>query len=272
MKRSYLLALLGLILGLGSPFGALLLLWHFPHPNVPIPEFLTEEWRDHFFFFTYMTTGTCLAFTLFGFWVGWDEDQVLQKNRRLTDQVLTDPLTHLGNHRFLHDSFSLEYKKQRSSGQPLSCLMMDLDHFKKVNDTYGHPFGDYVLQHFAKIIKDSIRQGDIATRYGGEEFLCILPNCDSGEALEVAERIRKGTQKYLFVQGSHRARVTVSLGCMTSQKNFKKSYQHLIQQADKALYSAKRKGRDQVVQVDGSSLLGSTKNLRKSLKPRRGSI
>jgi predicted signal transduction protein with EAL and GGDEF domain len=193
MKRSFLLALLGLVLGLGSPFGALVLLWHFPHPNLSIPAFLDEEWRDHFFFFTYMTTGTCLAFTLFGFWIGRDEDRVLQRNRRLTDQVLTDPLTGLGNHRYLHESFSVEYRRHRISKRPLSCLMMDLDHFKRVNDTYGHPFGDFVLQHFSKIIQNSIRQGDIASRYGGEEFLCILPNCDSAEALQVAERIRKNT-------------------------------------------------------------------------------
>jgi diguanylate cyclase (GGDEF)-like protein len=249
MKRSYLLALFGLLLGLGSPFGALALLWHFPHPSLPIPAFIDEEWRDHFFFFTYMTTGTCLAFTLFGFWVGRDEDKVLQHNRRLTDQVLTDPLTGLGNHRFLHESFSAEYKKHRSGKHPLSCLMMDLDHFKKVNDTHGHPFGDYVLQHFSKIIKESIRQGDIAARYGGEEFLCILPHCDAEEAKQVAERIRQTTQKHAFCLGRHRAKVTVSLGCVTKQKGFRSGYKELIQLADKALYLAKDRGRNRVVQI-----------------------
>ena len=249
MKRSYLLALIGLLLGLGSPFGALILLWHFPHPVLSIPDFLTGEWKDHFFFFTYMTSGTCVFFTLFGFWIGRDEDKVLQRNRRLTDQVLTDPLTGLGNHRYLHEAFSAEYERHRVGHHPLSCLMMDLDHFKKVNDTFGHPFGDYVLQHFSHILQGSIRQGDIATRYGGEEFLCVLPDCDTKEALRVAERIRVSTQNYAFKNGSHRTKVTVSLGCVTSHHSKEKTYQHLIQQADKALYVAKRRGRNRVVQL-----------------------
>ena len=248
MKRSYLFALIGLLLGTGAPIGALILLWLFPHPALQIPYFIEEEWKDHVFFFTYMLVGTSSVFTLFGFWIGQDHDKVIRHNRRLTDQAQTDPLTGLGNHRYLHKAFSIEHERHRVNHQPLSCLMMDLDHFKRVNDSYGHPFGDYVLQHFAKIVQESIRQGDIATRYGGEEFFCILPNCDNVEALQVADRIRRRTEKYHFVHEGRRAKVTVSLGCVTSHRSSKETYSHLIKTTDKSLYAAKHKGRNRVVQ------------------------
>jgi diguanylate cyclase (GGDEF)-like protein len=163
--------------------------------------------------------------------------------------VLTDPLTGLGNHRFLHDVFKIEFRKHMSTRQPLSCLMMDLDHFKIVNDTYGHPFGDYVLKHFSALVKKSIRQGDTATRYGGEEFLCILPNCDKEEAKAVAERIRHATETYPFSHQEKRVRVTVSVGTVTGYQRAGASYHNLIVLADQALYEAKRRGRNRVVQL-----------------------
>ncbi len=248
MRRSLLFALIGMVLGLGAPIGALALLWFFPHPPFELPDFIANEWREHFFFFAYMLVGTIFVFAVFGFFTGRDEDRVLKRNRRLTDQVLTDPLTGLGNHRFLHESFFVEFRKHVTSRQPISCLMMDLDHFKAVNDTYGHPFGDHVLTHFAKIIKQSIRQGDTATRYGGEEFLCILPNCDIKEARMVAERIRRKTEIYPFVQGTHKVKVTVSIGTVTSYESSGVNYKHLIDLADQALYEAKRRGRNRVIQ------------------------
>ncbi len=258
MRKSYFFSLIGLLLGLGSPFGALILLWLFPHPNLPIPTFIDEEWRDHFFFFTYMTAGSCLIFTLFGFWVGKGEDLLLKRDRRLTDQVNTDPLTGLGNHRFLHERFQVEFRHHLSNHQPLSCLMLDLDHFKRINDTYGHPFGDHVLQQFGKIVREStrndstrygkIRKPDVATRYGGEEFLCILLNCDNIGAKKVAERIRARTAHHLFLKGKKRVKVTVSIGTATTRDSKDVDYKKLIDQADKALYRAKRGGRNRVAQ------------------------
>ena len=249
MRKAFLFTLIGILLGLGAPVGALVLLWYLPHAPVTPSDFLVSAWREHSFFLTYMLVGTILVFGTFGFFTGRDEDRVLRRNRRLTDQVLTDPLTGLGNHRFLHESFYVEFRKHMSSHQPISCLMMDLDHFKAVNDTYGHPFGDYVLTHFARIIKQSIREVDTAARYGGEEFLCILPNCDIKEAKMVAERVRTKTENYLFVKKDSKVRITVSVGTATSYRNSKTNYKQLIGLADQALYSAKHRGRNRVVQA-----------------------
>jgi|SRR5579871_1692538 len=241
MRRSYLYALLGLLLGVSAPLGAILLLWFSPHPALRLPYFIEEEWQDHLFFFTYMLVGTSLVFSLFGFLLGRKADFLLR-------EVLTDPLTGLGNHRFLHDVFKIEFRRHVTTRQPLSCLMMDLDHFKKVNDAYGHPVGDHVLKHFATQVKKSIREGDTATRYGGEEFLCILPNCDAPEALAVAERIRKSTMDCPLQHNEKIVRITVSIGTVTGYQRTGSSYRHLIDLADQALYDAKRRGRNCVVQ------------------------
>ena len=248
MKKSFLFTLAGLLFGLGAPLGALLLLWFSPHPALQLPYFIVEEWRDHLFFFCYMLAGTSLAFGLFGFFLGRSADIIESTNRRLALLATEDELTGLGNHRFLHETFKVEFRKHLDERKPLSCLMMDLDRFKRVNDTYGHPFGDYVLKHFAALVKKSIRSGDLATRYGGEEFLCILPHCDAKEARQVAERICRDTEKYPFTNGQKLVKVTVSIGTATSLGRSDHSYHHLVGLADQALYEAKRKGRNRVVQ------------------------
>jgi len=245
MRRSFLLMLTGLGLGAGAPLGALLL----RGLSSPLGwgPFLRQEWGTFPFFYAYMLLGTCLAFGAFGFLAGRDEDHVLQRNVLLHNEALTDPLTGLGNHRSLHDTFKLEFRRHQDSQLPLSCLMMDLDLFKRVNDTYGHPFGDRVLKVFARILEESVRKGDISARYGGEEFLCILPNCAEPEALVVAERIRGETERQVFRCGPHDVKVTVSLGGVTSRGPFPADYQTLIRMADANLYRAKEKGRNRVV-------------------------
>jgi diguanylate cyclase (GGDEF)-like protein len=245
MKRSVLFMLFGILLGLGAPLGALALLWFSPHPSLQLPSFIVDEWQDHLFFFTYMLSGTSLSFGLFGFFLGRNADLIVRQNRRLTDQVLTDPLTGLGNHRFLHAIFQAEIKRQAADPKPLSCFMMDLDYFKRVNDTYGHPFGDEVLQGLAQRIRECLRPGDHAARYGGEEFLCLLPNCDSLSARAVAERLRANVENHPFSRGAEKVSVTISIGLAT-QVEPSPDYQKLIDQADQALYQAKKKGRNRV--------------------------
>lgn len=248
MKKAFFFALFGFFLGLGAPLGALSLLWFSPHPALQLPYFIAEEWKDHLFFFTYMLSGTSLSFAFFGFMLGRSMDVIQAQNKKLSHQATQDDLTGLGNHRFLHEIFKVEFQKHMTDHKPLSCLMMDLDHFKKVNDTCGHPFGDFVLKHFSMILKKSVRSRDVATRYGGEEFLCILPDCDLKEAHQVAERIRKETEQYTFSDGQNQMPVTVSIGAVTSYGRSGTSYQHLIALADQALYEAKHKGRNRIVQ------------------------
>ncbi len=255
MRKALFFALLGLLLGVGAPFGALFLrMMDSPHDWQVC---LRQEWDSCSFFYAYMLLGTCLVFGLFGLLVGRDEDRILKKNKTLATEVLTDPLTGLGNHRFLHDTFKIEFRRHLNSRQPISCLMLDLDHFKRINDAYGHPFGDYVLRHFATILKKNIREGDTAARYGGEEFLGILPNCDKNQARIVAERIRMATERHVFRHKNKRVQLTVSLGAVTSYDSSGFNYRQLIALSDRALYEAKGKGRNQVVQA---SLAESRKN------------
>lgn len=249
MRKSFLFSIVGLVLGVCAPSGALLLLWFSPHPALSLPYFIVVEWRDHAFFFTYMLTGSVLSFGLFGYFLGRGRDVVEAHNRHLALLATQDELTGLGNHRFLHETLKVEFRRHLSEHLPISCLMLDLDHFKKVNDAYGHPFGDYVLRHFAALLKRCVRDGDVATRYGGEEFLCILPHCGPQEAREVAQRIRQETERCDFLDGEKRVPITVSVGVATSQAHGARGYHQLIELSDQALYRAKRQGRNKVVQV-----------------------
>jgi diguanylate cyclase (GGDEF)-like protein len=125
--------------------------------------------------------------------------------------------------------------------------MMDLDHFKRINDSCGHPYGDYILERFAAILKRSVREGDLSARYGGEEFLVILPDCDKSEVRTVGERIRRVTEGEVFTHGKKPVPLTVSLGAATSYESSGLNYRQLIALADRALYDAKENGRNQLI-------------------------
>lgn len=238
--------------------------------SLPFPLFFSQEWSSLWLLYLYMLVGTCGAFALFGFWVGREEDGLIREEIGLKKEVVTDPLTGLGNHRFLHETFNIEFRKHLSSRQPISCLMMDLDFFKRVNDRYGHPFGDHVLKAFSLLLKKCIREGDVATRYGGEEFLCILPNCDKESARGVAERIRRETQNHVFLNGRRHVRITVSVGLITSYESTGLNYRQLISLSDQALYEAKRKGRNRVIQavIDMNKTLAGPKKKPSSKRAR----
>ena len=129
----------------------------------------------------------------------------------------------------------------------LSVIMIDVDHFKKFNDTYGHPKGDEVLRGLAKILKSAVRTSDIVARYGGEEFVILLPETEEAKALILAERIRKDVEltNLTIDKNEPPERVTISLGVSTVDEKVIE-YQELIEKADKALYQAKEKGRNRV--------------------------
>jgi len=123
-------------------------------------------------------------------------------------------------------------------------MMLDIDHFKKINDTYGHLAGDFVLKEIAKIVKNLIRKSDICGRFGGEEFVILLPNTKLSGAMKLAERIRETIQNHTFDFNGKKINVTVSIGITSVGVN--DSYESLISRADEALYEAKEKGRNRI--------------------------
>ena len=157
----------------------------------------------------------------------------------------TDGLTGLNNHRTFQERLEQEIERARRFDVPLSLLMMEIDQFKKFNDTYGHTNGDEVLKVIAKILKDNVRNIDFVARYGGEEFAVILPQVNLEGALVVAERIRKAAEDYELNLDGQRERVTLSVGVATYPDDAS-TREELVDHADKALYLAKRTGRNRL--------------------------
>jgi diguanylate cyclase (GGDEF)-like protein len=166
---------------------------------------------------------------------------------RLQRLAAIDPLTGIYNRRFgmarLHEEFSRAVR----DNTPLGVLMLDIDHFKLVNDTYGHLVGDRVLVHIAKVARSVMREGDILVRYGGEEFLAILPAASKEDGRQVAERLRRLIEETSIKDGNQNIRVTISAGATAFPENSVDGEQDLIQVADEALYTAKETGRNRVV-------------------------
>lgn len=166
------------------------------------------------------------------------------QNARLHHQASTDPLTSLHNRGFMRQLFEDELRQAEEHGEPISVLLLDLDHFKNINDTHGHDVGDEVLKRVAQRIRRSIRRDDYASRWGGEEFLVLLPNCDTEGARTVAEKVTEGIKGLPI--GEVGLTVTASIGLAT-YPDHADSAAVLIKRADQALYEAKHNGRDQVV-------------------------
>lgn len=160
-------------------------------------------------------------------------------NSRLAELVTTDGLTGLKNHRAFQNCLETEFETAHRWSKPLSLVLFDVDHFKMFNDTFGHPAGDEVLKRVAEIMGENCRQGDVAARYGGEEFALILPNADSGAAIAIAERLRGAIEAGPW---THRL-VTASVGVSTLNRGTE-SRARLIFEADSALYSSKKSGRN----------------------------
>ncbi|WP_165863706.1 GGDEF domain-containing protein [Phorcysia thermohydrogeniphila] len=162
--------------------------------------------------------------------------------------VERDSLTGAFSRRKLFKILEERFRVSLEKAEPLSLLMLDIDRFKKVNDTYGHQVGDLVLKKLVEVVKKSVRSSDVVGRYGGEEFLIVLPNTQLGDALKVAEKIRKNVENTNFpVVGE----VTISIGVTAGDRNTlrNKNLDSLIQEADDALYLAKKRGRNRVETV-----------------------
>ncbi len=165
---------------------------------------------------------------------------------KLLEEAHTDGLTKCYNKAYFNTALELEIKKSKVTGKPLTLIIFDLDHFKKLNDTYGHDAGDYVLKEKSHIIRDhGIRQGDIFARYGGEEFCILLPNTNLKQGFEIAERLRNLIQKHEFIYDGKRLPVTASVGIADYRQGVNNGTD-LFKRADKAVYMSKDGGRNQV--------------------------
>lgn len=169
-----------------------------------------------------------------------------EKERRLQEEEIkllaeTDPLTGIYNRRMFFDYLEIELLRTKRYGNNLSLIMLDIDYFKKVNDTYGHDVGDYVLRTIVDIVKEKVREADILARYGGEEFIIILPETDIGGAKTLAEKIRILIEKNIFNKVKM---VTVSIGVTSFQEG--DTVATFTKRVDNALYKAKNNGRNRV--------------------------
>ncbi len=160
--------------------------------------------------------------------------------------AFTDGLTGLYNHRRFQERLDEEIKRAERYGEPLSLILLDIDHFKKVNDTYGHPAGDAVLKKLAELIRKTVREIDFPARYGGEEFALIILKSKARDAEKIAERLRKTAEKTVIKTDNHEITVTLSLG-IASYPEDAKTREELIEKADQALYKAKHSGRNRTI-------------------------
>lgn len=174
-------------------------------------------------------------------------DDIKQQDTQLAKMASTDPLTGLANRREVRARALLELDRVAREGLPLSLLMLDLDHFKSVNDRWGHAAGDAVLRTVASVFRDELRRIDLPGRYGGEEFLVILPNATSDEALVTAERLRVALAKRRTALTDNEISITASIGCATYYGDTVITLDEFLERVDTALYSAKNLGRNRVI-------------------------
>ncbi len=188
--------------------------------------------------------------------------RLTQLNLQLQQLAHTDETTGLFNKRRLFEQLQAEIARARRYGEILSCLMLDIDGFKQVNDTLGHQAGDEVLSQIGSLLRRSLRATDFVARYGGEEFTVLLPHTDASGACRAAENLRNTTKLHAFVLPSARVHLTISIGIACCTKFDKLDAQQIILRADNALYRAKRSGRDRVcVSEEMEVEPGAVKNL-----------
>jgi len=183
--------------------------------------------------------GTVLRFS-------YHDEVDAEYHRRIFDLITYDELSGLLTLRPFYRELERELQRSERLGLPFGLLMMDVDHFKQVNDTYGHQTGSYVLKEIGRLIRQALRYNDAAARYGGEEFIAYLPNCDLEAALNGAEKVRDSVESFAFDYKGNRPKVTISIGVAAFPFDAKE-VDELVRKADEALYRAKDLGRNRVI-------------------------
>jgi diguanylate cyclase (GGDEF)-like protein len=173
---------------------------------------------------------------------------------KLREQAIRDPLTDLFNRRYLEETLDRELARATREDYSVCVIMIDLDHFKRVNDTYGHEAGDKVLKTLAFTLSEQCRRGDFACRYGGEEFVIVMPNITTDIAYERAENIRRYLNSMSVPYGPYNLTITISMGiaCYPVNGDTRESILHA---ADQAMYGAKEAGRDHILSYDEFQVL-----------------
>lgn len=168
---------------------------------------------------------------------------------KLREQAIRDPLTNLFNRRYLEETLDRELARAKRETYPVCIIMIDLDHFKKINDSYGHDAGDQVLKALANTLSEQSRRGDFACRYGGEEFVIVMPNITKHTAYERAKKLRLRLNSLKIPYEGHELTTTISMGIACYPKNGE-TRQELLRAADRAMYGAKKAGRDHILTYD----------------------
>jgi len=174
------------------------------------------------------------------------QDSLKKSNEMLLKLSNTDPLTQLYNRRYLTDALEREMNRSTRNNTPVTLVMLDIDHFKKVNDTYGHQRGDLILKRMADLLLSGMREYDLAARFGGEEFALVLPETSPEQGFEAAERLRLACSELAFPDELSALKLTISLGVAAFPHPDIHTLDDLIREADYALYRAKRTGRNRV--------------------------
>ena len=249
-------SILGAVLGLGAPAGSLF----FRMLNAGGLDWgwIRQEIDGHFYFYAYMFFLTPLAFGLFGYYLGWLNDKISAQKKSyealasvLKNQSMTDDVTGLYNHRHILEEAEKEIERAKRRRRALCGMMVDLDDFKLVNDVYGHWTGDIVLRQAAFLLSDSIRKIDIVGRYGGDEFLVILPETSYEAAKGVARRVQDTIRGHCFrnkVSGC--LSLTASIGLFVFEDPSELDLPHFVEKADEAMFRAKQLGKDRICSFD----------------------
>lgn len=223
-------------------YSVIYLLFYFALPILDLPSNIISTNRVNGFSVIFIGLGIAL--------INWNnhyndffqKKEIASQKKQLEELAYYDPLTKIPNRRLLDIEVKKEIENLKRYNTNSSIIILDIDYFKKINDTYGHPAGDVILRDFAQLVKENIRKTDTIARLGGEEFVILLPKTDIDRGNFVAEKIRKMVMKSHFDIGDQKIQVTASFGVAELPRDSENYYQN----ADRALYKAKENGRNQV--------------------------